>query len=83
MYIHPNYWGKNCNGFSDADIFYQAIDIIDIRAGPQYFVHPAKIQITLHIRTVWSESSFGAFFFFFFFFFLDKGAKFLRADREK
>ena len=36
-------------------------------------VRPAKIQISLRISTVWSESSLGAFW-------IAKGAKFLNAD---
>ena len=41
------------------------------------FVHvrPTKIQISLHIHAIWSESSLGAFW-------LAKGAKFLYADNE-
>ena len=38
-------------------------------------VRPAKIQMSLHIRTVWSESSLGAFW-------MAKDAKFLHADNE-
>ena len=42
-----------------------------------YFGHvrPAKIQISLRIRAVWSESSLGAFW-------IAKDAKCLRADNE-
>ena len=36
-------------------------------------VHPAKIQISLRIRAVWSESSLGAFW-------IAKDAEFLHAD---
>ena len=38
-------------------------------------VRPAKIQISLHIRTVWSESSRGTFW-------IHMDAKFLRPDNE-
>ena len=38
-------------------------------------VRPAKIQISLRIRAVWSESSLGAFW-------LAKDGKFLHADNE-
>ena len=39
------------------------------------YVRPEKIQISLHIRTVWSESSLGAFW-------ISKDANFLHADNE-
>ena len=38
-------------------------------------VHPAKIQISLRIRAVWSESSLGTFW-------VVKDAMFLHADKE-
>ena len=38
-------------------------------------VRPAKIQISLRIRAVWSESSLGVFW-------ISKDAKFLHADNE-
>ena len=42
---------------------------------PPTQVRPAKIQISLRIRAVWSESSLGAFS-------IDKGTKFLHADYD-
>ena len=47
----------------------------NMRNGTFGHVGPAKIQISLRIRAVWSESSLGAFC-------IVKDAKFLHADNE-
>ena len=46
-----------------------------VRKRTSGFVRPAKIQISLRIRAVWSESSLGAFW-------IAKDAEFLQTDNE-
>ena len=47
----------------------------DVRESTHGRLRPAKIQISLRIRAVWSESSLGAFW-------IAKEAEFLHADKE-
>ena len=47
----------------------------NVRKRTFWYVHPAKIQISLRIRAVWSESSPGTFC-------IARDAKFLHADNK-
>ena len=83
MYIHPNYWGKNCNVFSHADILIRPLSILE----PGHSILCTQRRFRSLCTFAQSDrnprlAQFSVFFFFCFCFWT-KGAKFLHADSKK